>query len=375
MFKNLFKSSQLPKVAVGLSGGVDSALATHLLKEQGYAVTGVYLQCWNEPGCTADQGHKDALKVALDLKIPFKVLDFSKEYKAKVIDHFFKEYQAGRTPNPDILCNRDIKFGLFYDWAIKKGFAYVATGHYAKILANKKNNNHQLVIPKDEHKDQTYFLYLMKSERLPHILFPLADLTKAQVRTEAKQRQIHVADKKDSVGICFIGDVDVSKMLKEKLGEHPGDVVDTEGQVIGEHQGLWFYTIGQRSGFTIHQTTLAGKSDGQTITKHHIPPFFVIDKLIDKNQLVVGFGATTLRDQFQVTSLHWINQSPEKTDLMVRIRHTGELIKCHIKMNAEINTALVKLEKPIKGLASGQSAVFYQTQSGETVCLGGGVIK
>jgi len=372
MFINLFQSSRLPKVAVGLSGGVDSALTAHLLKEQGYAVTGVYLQCWDEPGCSADQGHKDALKVALDLKIPFKVLDFSKEYKTKVIDYFFKEYQAGRTPNPDVLCNRDIKFGLFYEWAMKKKFNFVATGHYAKIILSE--DLYQLAIPHDEHKDQTYFLYLMKGKQLPHILFPLSDLTKTQVRDEAKKRQIHVAQKKDSVGVCFIGDVDVSKMLKEKLGEKTGEVVDATGQVIGEHRGLWFYTIGQRSGFTINPTTLVKKSDGSEIDRQNLPPFYVIDKLVDKNQLVVGFGPQTMKDAFAVDSLHWINLPPATNKLKVRIRHTGELTGCHLKMMNKKSSAQIELDQPAQGLAAGQSAVFYQEQGNEMVCLGGGVI-
>jgi len=192
-----------------MSGGVDSSLCAHLLKEQGYEVTGVFLECWRAPGCRTDQDRQDALKIALELDIPFQVLDFKKTYHDKVVEYFFKEYQAGRTPNPDIMCNKEIKFGLFYDWAMENNFDFVATGHYAKT------KNGQLLTPKDEWKDQTYFLYLIRDDQLQHILFPLADLTKKEVRAEAKKRNIHVADKPDSVGICFIGDIDVKKFIKK----------------------------------------------------------------------------------------------------------------------------------------------------------------
>jgi tRNA-uridine 2-sulfurtransferase len=372
MLNKLFKKSSKQKVAVGMSGGVDSSLSAHLLKEQGYDVTGVYLQCWDEPGCSADQAHKDALKIALDLKIPFKVLDFSKEYKERVIDHFFKEYKAGRTPNPDVLCNRDIKFGLFYDWAIKKGFEFVATGHYADVTFDEKEGDFRLIVPKDKHKDQTYFMYLLGHRQLSHILFPLSDMTKDEVRAEAKKRKLHVADKKDSVGVCFIGNVDVSKMLKEKFGEKPGNVVDVDGNIIGRHKGLWFYTIGQRGGFSIDQTSLIKTSDGETVTKQNIPPFYVIEKKLDKNQLVVGFGPKTLKDKFQVDNLYWINQVPTQKKLLVRIRHTGELLDCTVKINNE--QATITLKESIRGIAPGQSAVFYLKQGKETFCLGGGII-
>ena len=341
------------KVALGMSGGVDSSLCAHLLKEQGYEVTGVFLECWRAPGCRTDQDRQDALKIALELDIPFQVLDFKKTYHDKVVEYFFKEYQAGRTPNPDIMCNKEIKFGLFYDWAMENNFDFVATGHYAKT------KNGQLLTPKDEWKDQTYFLYLIRDDQLQHILFPLADLTKKEVRAEAKKRNIHVADKPDSVGICFIGDIDVKKFIKKRLGEKSGKVIDAQGNVIGTHNGIWFYTIGQRHGFTITQKN----SD--------TPPLYVIGKDAKKNQLIVSIDADVYQNEFLVSDLHLINQSEKlPSKLLVRIRHTGKLLPAKVEKN------LVKLQKPAKGIAAGQSAVFYQKIDNNNFrCIGGGIIN
>lgn len=375
------------KVALGMSGGVDSSTCAHMLLEQGYDVTGVYLECWRAPGCRSEEDRKDALKIALELGIPFKVLDFKKEYKERVVEYFFQEYQAGRTPNPDVMCNKEIKFGMFYDWAMEQGFDYVATGHYAKIVETRNKNSKsitkQLAVPRDKHKDQTYFLYLMNENQVNHTLFPLQNLLKSEVREKAKQFGLHVSDKKDSVGICFIGDINVHAFLKERLGENPGEVVDTAGNIIGSHKGLWFYTIGQRNGFQINAKTVIKMDDGTTIDKHNIPPFYVIRKNPEKNQLIVGFGAETLNDSFKVRDLHWVieeNQdlanSPE--DIFVRIRHTGELLPCALTINENNNAGTVSLKNKTKGIAEGQSAVFYKkvsaTNSEETICLGGGII-
>lgn len=362
------------KIALGLSGGVDSAVCAHLLVSQGYSVTAVFIECWNEPGCRTDQDHKDALQVALELKIPFKVLDFRKEYREKVMDYFLSEYQAGRTPNPDAMCNREIKFGLFYEWAMAQGFDAIATGHYAKIV--ETGGAKQLAIPKDLHKDQTYFLHLLRHEQLDKIIFPLADLTKVEVRQKATEWRIAVADKKDSVGICFVGDINVHDFLKSKLGEDPGDVVDTDGNIIGKHQGLWFYTIGQRGGFIVFPTRIVKTKTGETLTKHNIPPLYVIGKNIKKNQLVVGFGAQTQQSQFKITDLHLIDPKQKLgnlTNLFVRIRHTGELLSCRLTQTSAQQYSVV-LEKTITGIAPGQSAVLYQKTGDLTICLGGGVI-
>ena len=348
-----------------MSGGVDSSLCAHLLKEQGYEVTGVFLECWRAPGCRTEQDRKDALKISLELNIPFQVLDFKQTYHDKVVEYFFKEYKVGRTPNPDIMCNKEIKFGLFYDWAMENGFDAVATGHYAK------SENGQLLTPKDTWKDQTYFLYLMTKEQVERTIFPLADLTKKEVRAQAEKRNIHVADKPDSVGICFIGDIDVRKFIKERLGEKPGEVVDTKGNLIGSHDGIWFYTIGQRHGFTIKPSTSIKQSDGSIIERTNLPPFYVISKDAGKNQLIVGFGPDAYQSEFEISDIHLIDESEKLTlKLLVRIRHTGELLAATIEKN------MVKLEKPTKGIAAGQSAVFYKkTDNSNFSCIGGAIIN
>lgn len=359
------------KVALGMSGGVDSSLCAQLLKEQGFEVTGVYLECWRAPGCRSEVDRADALKVALSLALPFKVLDFKQAYRDRVVEYFFSEYQAGRTPNPDVMCNKEIKFGLFYDWARENGFDYVATGHYARVESG------QLLIPKDRHKDQTYFLYQLTKEQLQHTLFPLAKLTKSEVRAEAKKRHLHVSDKKDSVGICFIGDINVHEFLHERLGTKPGTVINTKGEVIGRHEGLWFYTIGQRHGFEINNKTVVKLANGETIVKQNIPPFYVIKKLPETNQLMVGFGAETYADQLVVTSLHWLDdsQARERIDqnLSVRIRHTGQLVPCSLVKQNDL--WLAQLKEPITGIAEGQAAVFYLKRGGEQLCLAGGTIS
>ncbi len=375
------------KIALGMSGGVDSSVCAHLLVEQGYEVTGVFLECWRAPGCRSEEDRADALKVALSLGIPFQVLDFKDTYKNKVVENFFQEYEAGFTPNPDVLCNKEIKFGLFYDWAMEQGFDAVATGHYAKITPQLR-----LAIPADTHKDQTYFLYLLRQEQLKHIIFPLADFTKPQVREEAIKRGLHVATKKDSVGICFIGDINVHQFLKERLGENPGEVVDFKGTVIGSHQGLWFYTVGQRHGFTVNQKSMVTQADGQVFEKENIPPFYVIKKIPEKNQLMVGFGAQTYISQFQTRELHWIDKefaekiigqltrpktesqrtepTTESTNLLIRIRHTGKLIPGSI----DLATGVITLAEQTQGIAEGQSAVLYHKINEDIVCLGGAVI-
>lgn len=216
------------KVALGLSGGVDSSVAAALLIGQGYEVTGIYLECYNEPGCRTDQDKKDALQVALKLGIKFEVLDFRKEYKEKVVEYFYSEYKAGRTPNPDVMCNREIKFGIFYDWAMQNGFDYVATGHYTRsveVKSEKGEVKSLLQRARDESKDQSYFLWQIPNDHLNHILFPLGEMLKSEVRAKAKELGLLTATKPDSMGICFIGDIDVSKLLKDRLGENPGDVV------------------------------------------------------------------------------------------------------------------------------------------------------
>lgn len=416
------------KVVVGMSGGVDSSLTAALLIEQGYDVTGVFLECWRAPGCRVDEDRKDALDVAMRLGIPYKVLDFKAEYKDRVVEYFYEEYKAGRTPNPDAVCNREIKFGMFYKWAMENGFDYIATGHYARVATHqisltgsqsgnlggqaghyarveelkakneevktetkklKLERDYVLASGVDVKKDQSYFLYQIKPEQLAHILFPLGEMTKVQVREEAKKRGLSTAAKPDSVGICFIGDINVRKFLEERIAPKKGDVVDTKGRVIGEHDGAWFYTIGQRNGFRVKQNLL--DNDGKTI--HMIPPFYVIQKDVKNNRLVVGFGEETLSDKFEVSEMNWLVpsfrdsiallQNDEKFDVFVRIRHLGQLIKARVQIDHPSQNASewrgssdreklsVVLEEPQRGVAPGQAAVFYDENG---IVLGGGII-
>jgi tRNA-uridine 2-sulfurtransferase len=345
------------KIAVGLSGGVDSSVTAYLLKEQGFDVTGVYMQCWDAraDGCTADADRADAVAVSTKLGIKFEHLDFIKEYKEKVIEHFYKEYEEGRTPNPDIICNRDIKFGMFMDWAMGSGFSKIATGHYARIKETEKG--YQLLKGVDETKDQSYFLYLLTQEQLSRSLFPIGGMYKMDVRELAKKAGLHTYDKPDSVGICFIGEVDIEEFLKKRLKEVPGDVVSTTGEVIGSHKGIHFYTIGQRRGFDI--------------TKYTGLPLYVVGKDKERNRLIVGFAGDVNQTEFFVRDPHWIVEEPKgELEVDVRVRHLGDIHRGRIVIDKE-NTVQVVLDEPVFGVAPGQSAVFYKGD----VVLGGGVIQ
>ena len=355
----------LRKVVVGISGGVDSAVSAYLLKEQGYNVTGVYMWCYgsNDEHCRAHQDRADAVKIASQLGIPFEVWDFEKEYSEKVLKYFYDEYQKGRTPNPDVVCNKEIKFGMFYEKAInERGFDYVATGHYARVV------NNLLASGLDLTKDQSYFLYRIRTEQLQHILFPVGELTKKQVREIAKKTNLPVYNKPDSQGVCFVGEVPIRKFLDGKVTYQEGNIVDTKGEVIGRHNGLPFYTIGQRRGFSL--------------TKYQGLPLYVISKNIEKNQLVVGFGKETEVGEFKVGDFNWLVESNSGSsrlgtnpyemigDLKVRIRHLGKLIPCELRTENSLETANCKLKIPQRGVASGQSAVFYA----DDIVIGGGVI-
>ena len=429
------------KVAVGISGGVDSAVSALLLKKAGYDVVGVHLYCWppksevekdggtreewiKRNGCRADEDRASALKTALDIGIPFKVLDFSEEYNSRVIKYFYDEYEVGRTPNPDVLCNSEIKFGLFLDWALGNGFDYIATGHYARLEKVDKNGKIytdsglpqldyeirnddvvKLMIPTDKHKDQTYFLWKLGQKELSHVLFPLGDLVKTEVREIAKEAKLSVADKKDSQGICFVGNVEVREFLARRLKVQKGKVMDTKGNVVGEHDGVWFYTIGQRGGWTWSsegqksvsksmmrtglpreyarnddRNEIAASSTLRNDDKSGLgdvtPIYYVISKNAKENVLVVGEADEAANDFFEITEINEINgrRLPRRkllamTELYVRIRHGGELIGARI--GKSLDGFDVELTKQIRGIASGQSAVFYGA-NGE--CLGGGVI-
>lgn len=351
---------QKKKVAVGLSGGVDSSVAAKLLIDQGYEVHGVHMMCWDykADGCRGEEDRADAVKVATKLGIPFTALNFEKEYREKVIGNFYDEYRAGRTPNPDVLCNKEIKFGLFLDWALTNGFQYIATGHYVKVLQDE--DGFYLVKGADDTKDQSYFLYLLGQDQLKHTLFPIGDLKKTEVRTLALKYGFHTADKPDSVGICFIGDVDIKEFLKKELPINIGNVVNASGEIIGNHDGVSFYTIGQRHGFRI--------------TKYQGLPLYVIGKDITTNELIVGFSTEGEVKRLEVLALHWVNGEKSALEngfkIKVRIRHLGELYPALYKELLKGETCNIIFDYPVYGVAPGQSAVFYV----DDVVQGGGVI-
>lgn len=346
----------MKKVAVGLSGGVDSSVVLLLLKEQGYEVTGVHMQCWdyNEEGCTGEQDKADAVSICSQLNVPFKFLDFQKEYQDNVIQNFYDEYEAGRTPNPDILCNKEIKFGLFLNWALENGFDLVATGHYAKV---QTEDIPRLYIPKDTSKDQTYFLYRLDAKKLEKILFPLGNLLKDEVKQIAFQNNLKNFNKPESMGICFIGKVNVRDFLKRRIKEKPGHVLNLNGEIVGKHKGVPFYTIGQRHGFEIFKYT------GN--------PQYIIHKSAIDNTLVVGSEEEARRDSFSVSDISFINEElVGNVNLLIRIRHLGELHKASVEFKDLV--AKVKIQERVFGIAPGQSCVFY---SENLQVLGGGIIN
>ncbi len=343
------------RVYVGLSGGVDSAVTAALLQQQGFDVTGVYMKNWTQdlPGakCPWAEDLADARAVATHLDIPFKVYDFEREYKQQVVDYMVAEYQVGRTPNPDVMCNQEIKFKLFLDAAISDGADMIATGHYASI---KKG---ELFRGIDDNKDQTYFLYRVTGAALAKTLMPIGDYTKLDVRELAKKFGLPNATKKDSQGICFVGPVGMKAFLQQYVKTKSGDILDKGGKKLGEHAGAIFYTIGQRSGLGI------GGPDG---------PYFVVGKNLDRNEVYVTSDPADLElqsDRVSLGDLHWIGGAPiEDKEYLVRFRHRGELQECGV---APDNSGYeLHLQKPAHALASGQSAVIYDDRK----VLGGGII-
>lgn len=377
------------RVVVGLSGGVDSSVVAALACDQGYEVTGAYITCWDGPGCRSEVDRQDALDVALELKIPFVHLDFQKEYEAKVYEYMIAEYELGRTPNPDVMCNREIKFGLFYDWALRPAqgksarFDFLATGHYAQIGFSKQNSdfcsprlpqagsgcglenhNYCLLRSVDEHKDQTYFLYQLRQEQLGHILFPIGHMTKQQVRQEAKRRGLLTADKPDSQGICFIGEVSVDKFLESRIEKKSGKM-KLDGIDVGSHKGVWFYTIGQKVAVTNTKNLTAMGFDTSKL-----PHFYVLAKDMENNILEVATIDGLFKNELWLEAIHWIGEKPNTDNLQVRIRHGGELVKIK-EYRIENKEYRIILEQPVWGVAPGQSVVIYTDE----VVLGGGVIR
>ncbi len=343
-------------VYVGMSGGVDSSVTAALLKKQGYRVVGVYMKNWSQdlPGmpCPWQDDFEDAKRVAVQLGINFKMYDFQKQYRHKVVDYMVREYQAGRTPNPDVMCNQEVKFRLFLDTALSDGADMIATGHYAKVV------NGELHVAANVEKDQSYFLYRVSQQALAKTLMPIGEFkTKTEVRAVAKQLGLVTADKKDSQGICFVGKVGIKDFLLHELGpQTSGVIIDQNGQEIGEHEGAIFYTIGQRHGLSV----------GGGL------PYYVTGKNMAKNEVYVTTNLDDdhlWRSELVLTDLHWINAGPDiDRQYQVRTRYRAGLIDCSLQESH--NNFKLKLDDPVRAIAPGQSAVVYD---GERV-LGGGIV-
>jgi len=354
-----------------MSGGVDSSVSAVLLKEAGFDVAGVFIKVWqpdfiNEEleerlHCNWREDRLDAMRVCALLNIQFMTIDLEKTYKKEVVDYMIDEYRKGRTPNPDVMCNKQVKFGAFYSEAVKRGADYVATGHYAQI--KKEKNNFFLTLSNDHDKDQTYFLWNLKREQLPHILFPIGHLKKNEVRKLAKKYKLPVAQKKDSQGLCFLGKIDIKDFLKRYIKEKEGHVLNVEGNIIGHNNGAFYFTIGERHGFTVLKKTPQDK------------PLYVISKDIAANTITVSernhSNLSGDRRDIIIEKINWINRPPKENNrYKARIRHRQALSSCTLsKIND--NRYRVHFDLPQFAPASGQSCVIYDNDT----CLGGGIIE
>jgi len=366
------------KVLVALSGGVDSSTAAYLLKQQKLDVSAVYIKFYasnKKQAQIIDQESQVAKKIAEALKIPFVMLDFAQEQKEWVIDDLLNSYQHGLTPNPCIVCNKLLKFGRLLDWAKEQGFSHLATGHYAQII--QKNHELYLAAAKDKSKDQSYFLYQLNEAQLKQLIFPLGLLTKTAVREIAQKAKLNHL-KRESFDICFLRDSNLRQFLANNIQENPGEIVDQNGLVIGQHRGLAFYTIGQRHGFVIDHQALK-KSQTINYDKNRAPALLVVNKIPEKNRLVVAEKAASLVNKFTIKELHFINNSQqqlwqEKASFyaLVKIRNQGKLIPCQVKING--NQLLVKTQDKIFAPASGQSAVFYRDTRTNLLVIAGALI-
>ncbi|MCZ6563511.1 MAG: tRNA 2-thiouridine(34) synthase MnmA [Deltaproteobacteria bacterium] len=340
----------ITKVFVAMSGGVDSSIAAALLKERGYEVVGVHMVCWDD--CDLWKERLDALRVALKLDIPFLTFDFRKEYKKHVFDYMVREYSEGRTPNPDVMCNREIKFGIFLEKALSLGGDFIATGHYARLHSTAQGQ--ELLEGIDKQKDQSYFLWTSNERQLKYCLFPLGDYTKPQVREMARRLKLPTAEKKDSQGLCFVGKMNFSYFLRDFLARREGAIVTSKGAFVGQHDGVAFYTIGQRHGLGI----------GGGV------PYYVADKDVANNTLVVGEGPDDpilFKKEICVDNLNWLSDFREGR-CEVRIRYRQPRVPALVVKQA--NQVRVLLDVPERGVAPGQSAVFYHQEK----VLGGGII-
>lgn len=380
--------SQSKKVFVAMSGGVDSSVAAFLLKNRGYDVTGVFMRCYNVDGCS-EKDAEDARRVAAHLGIPFYVFDFEEEYKQKVVEYMVNGYRQGITPNPDVMCNKEIKFGLFLKKALELGADYIATGHYVRLATSHWGIGYRekqkatldpigytLLAARDASKDQSYFLWTLTQEQLKHCLFPIGDYLKVQVRGIARKAGLPTAEKKDSQGICFLGKVTLADFLKNYIPRERGEVFTTSGQKVGEHEGAYFYTIGQRHGLSLGVKNRELGITGQRNTKPH----YVAEKDVKTNTIVVAEGddnPALYGKEIDLTDVNFINSQSARTirancsiEILARIRYRQPLTPAlFIIHNSSFKLVF---DEPQKFVAPGQSAVFYG-KDGEM--LGGGIIK
>ncbi len=351
-------------VVVGMSGGVDSSVAALILKEQGYNVVGLFMNNWEEKdecgACTGEEDFADVRRVANAIGIPYYSVNFAKEYMDRVFSYFLSEYNAGRTPNPDVLCNREIKFKDFKETAFRLGADYIATGHYCDILHD--GDTHYLLKAKDQSKDQTYFLNQLSQSQLDKVLFPLGKLDKSEVRAIAQKHGLATATKKDSTGICFIGERNFRQFLQNYIPNKPGKMMTYDGKVLGEHLGLMYYTIGQRRGLNI------GGQKGDDGSR-----WFVIEKDLKNNILYVAHGQEDrlYSSGLMMKECNWIPARPEKDEFTctAKFRYRQPEQKCTVKILKD--GIKVEFAEKQRAITEGQFAVFYDGEK----CLGGGVIE
>jgi tRNA-specific 2-thiouridylase len=360
------KDNSNTRVVVGMSGGVDSSVTALLLKQQGYDVVGLFMKNWDDTDengvCTATEDFKDVAAVADQIGIPYYSVNFEKEYWDRVFEYFLAEYRADRTPNPDVMCNKEIKFKAFLDYAMGLGADYIATGHYARVTRDEDGTVHMLR-GKDNNKDQTYFLSQLSQEQLSHVMFPLGDIEKPEVRRIAAEAGLATATKKDSTGVCFIGERNFKNFLSEYLPAKPGKMMTLDGKEMGKHAGLMYYTIGQRGGLGI------GGQSGEVESE----PWFVVGKDLSQNVLYVGQGYhndALYTDSLEASGVSFTRKMPENFELSCTAKFRYRQQDTPVKVKFEGNKAHVTFAEPVRAITPGQAVVFYDGEE----CLGGATI-
>ena len=356
------------RVVVGMSGGVDSSVTALLLKEQGYDVIGIFMKNWDDTDelgyCTATEDYKDVALVADQIGIPYYSVNFEKEYHDRVFSYFLEEYKKGRTPNPDVMCNKEIKFKAFLDYAMELGADYVATGHYARVVRDEDGKAH-LLRGKDSNKDQTYFLSQLSQEQLSKAMFPLGEIEKSEVREIAEKANLATAKKKDSTGICFIGERDFKDFLMDYLPAKSGEMQTLDGEVVGKHDGLMYYTIGQRKGLGI-----GGSKDGTN------EPWFAIGKNLEENVLYVGQGYENdhlYADTLEASDFLFTGDAeelPREFRSMAQFRYRQKAVPVTVYLDETRTKARVVFDEAARAITPGQAIVLYDGDE----CLGGGII-